>query len=257
MDPQGVRHRAEEVQDHPRQRLHRRPAGKTYSVPKPDGVTIPRTNDELPPGNVRTIRERIARQRLLPAGFIKAADATYVRRQDERVHLIYFKALDQKISVHFGFHFTFIPPLSAAKPIPLNEFRQLECAGESWIGSFISDQDGFRYGHDPVALEATLTSACNLAVALLDRFAREWADLSAVLALIDADPPPRQWHLRDREIVAACILKRLGRADEGNARMQAWQATWPNSWHINKLMSALETGNVDDWVLPPTTPAAE
>jgi hypothetical protein len=228
---------------------------KTYSVPKPFGVVIPRTNDELPPGQVRTIRERVARQRLLPAGFVKGADATYVRRRGEQIHLIYFHAYGQALGVHLSFHFTFIPPLSAVKPIPLNAFRQIDCGCQASIGSFISDTRGFCYGHDPDALHATLTSAANLAVAILDRYGNDWNDPAAVLAEINGErqQQQRQWEFHDCEIVAACILARLGRSEEGKARLRALRAKWPDDWHIAALADALETPT-SDWVLPATAP---
>jgi hypothetical protein len=225
---------------------------KTYSVPKPDGVVRTRTNDELTPGKVRTIRERVARERLLPAGFIKGTDATYVRRWGEQIHLIYFHAYGQELDLRFGFHFAFVPPrMHSQRPIPLNEFREYHCALEAGMGSFISDPGGFQYGRDPAALEATLTSAVNLAIALFDRYAKQREEPSAVLAEIDADAL-KPWTSYDRDTLAAWILVRLGRIAEAEARLRELPMTPPD---IRKYIKPIDPTTLKDWVLPPTTPA--
>ena len=75
---------------------------KTYSVPRPVGYVKERLSDDLPPSKVRTIRERVARRRLLPARFIKSTDATYVRRRGEQVHLIHFDCYGGDIGLSSG-----------------------------------------------------------------------------------------------------------------------------------------------------------
>ena len=228
---------------------------KTYSVPGPVDYVKERKSDAMPLGRMRGIRERVAKQRLGPAGFIKSTDATFVRRRGEQIHAVCYDAHSGAIRILLGVHFTFAPPCSHRRAIPLDEFHHLDCAGRAGIGSFLPKHEswGFEYGSDPDALEATLTSATNIALSVLDRFGKQWEHLSAALAEVESGAY-EPWDFRSNsDIVASCILTRMGRLQEADARLDALRAKDPKDWHDQPMALTLDTTRSIDWIEPPSS----
>jgi hypothetical protein len=107
---------------------------------------------------------------LVPAGFVPAKAATYVRRQEDQIHLIHFQGSKWggSYTVNLGFHYSFLTPRYARKRIALAGYHLLDCAFQSRIGSFVDGRDiWFEYGNDPIQFQerieqnvATASKSC-------------------------------------------------------------------------------------------------
>jgi len=65
---------------------------KQYSVPRPEDLVIERVHNDLTGSQVRSIRLAVMKRVLLPEGFVKGEGGTYVRQQNDQIHLIDFQA---------------------------------------------------------------------------------------------------------------------------------------------------------------------
>jgi len=140
---------------------------KQYSVPKPaDRVEHkPEGNDSA---KVRQIRAQVAKETLLPLGFIKCKGASYVRRHGQQLHLVNFQGSmwGGQYTINLGFHYDFIPPYTLRKPIKLDQVQYLDCAVGVRIGWFDpSERDiWYPYGDDVETLRTQLRE--NIALSL-------------------------------------------------------------------------------------------
>lgn len=159
---------------------------KQYSVPRPAGMVVERASDDLTGAQVRALRQRVMNERLLPAGFVKGAGGTYVRRRGEQVHLVDFQAArwGHTFTVNLAFHYTFVPPLFARRPLPLAAFDQLDCALRARIGHFLPENRDtwFDYGSDADALRAVLVRCADESLRVLDAASHDWSDPAVHLA---------------------------------------------------------------------------
>jgi uncharacterized protein DUF4304 len=116
---------------------------KQYSVPRPNCVAPEPAKDYLPPSVVRSIRRSVMKRILHPAGFIETKNATYVRKQDNQIHVIYFQGSKWggQYTVNLGFHYAFLKPVLSRKPVALSRFHFLDCAFEARIGRFKVGRD--------------------------------------------------------------------------------------------------------------------
>jgi hypothetical protein len=126
---------------------------KQYSVPRPPSVSKPQPRtDRLSPGAVRQIRERVMNRLLLPKGFVRGENATWIRRRGEQIHLIYFQGSQygREYFVNLGLHYAFLPPLVAQEKIALTKYQLLDCGLEARL------KGTFPYGADGGELECRL-----------------------------------------------------------------------------------------------------
>jgi len=152
---------------------------KQYSVPRPKFVAPKTPKDYLPPSVVRSIRRSVMKRILLPLGFIEAGNATYVRRENDQIHLIYFQGSKWggSYTVNLGFHYAFMKPFFARKRIPLSKFDLLDCAFQARIGPFKVGRDQwFDYGTDRKVLGETFEQNVTDSLKILSRYSKKWAD---------------------------------------------------------------------------------
>lgn len=138
---------------------------KQYWVPRPKSVPPRLPIGRLSPATVRSLRERAMKQQLLPQGFVRGKDATWIRTQGQQIQLIYFQGskYGDQYFVNLGIHFTPLTPLLAKKRIALNKYSYLDCGLQTRLpGEFL-------YGDDRPRLESLLNA--NVA-ACLKAFAR-------------------------------------------------------------------------------------
>ncbi len=192
---------------------------KQYSVPRPAYLIVERTDDCLTSTQVRAIREREMKRLLLPAGFVRAPDATYVRQAGNQIHLINFQwsSGGGKYTVNLGFHYAFTPGFFHAERLRPNEFNFLDCAFSARIGRFIRGglDVWFPYGNDRERLAATFSENVALCLATFERFSRKWHDPVAWLARISSVGKYRStsttpWDLKYPLAFAASIAKQNG-----------------------------------------------
>jgi len=158
---------------------------KTYSVPRPRGLVIPRGERDLPGSVVRSIRLRVMKRILLPAGFVKGQEGTYVRRVRDQIHLIDFQAarFGHEYVVNLAFHYSFVPPLFASKKIKLADYSQLDCGLRARTGDFTSSKrdQWFPYGMDRAKLEQVLEDNAAECLRAFDISAKRFADPAKLL----------------------------------------------------------------------------
>lgn len=161
---------------------------------------------------------------LLPAGFVVGKEATYVRRDRDQIHVIRFQGSKHggRFTVNVGFSYAFTPPLFQQRPIPLAEYRLLDCVARARIGSFLpAKQDTwFDYGHDRESLIASLRLCATTCLDVFQRYAKRWRDPSVLLKDV-AEKPGRPWSYEDG-IAVAWIELRLGRVSAAETRLAQW-----------------------------------
>jgi len=153
---------------------------KQYSVPKPKGWIDSRVPDDLPSSVVRSIRAAVMTHVLIPAGFIKGEQGTYVRRAGDQIHLIDFQPsrYGHQYTVNLAFHFAFVTPLFAGKKIKLADYSQLDCGLRARIGDFSKSRldKWFDYGTDRSLLARTLEKNARSSLETLGRAAQQFRD---------------------------------------------------------------------------------
>jgi hypothetical protein len=158
---------------------------KQYSVPKPAGLIVPKISKDLSGAAVRAIRLDVARQLLSPAGFTKSAAGTYVRQVGDQIHLITFQParFGHEYTVNFGFHFAFIVPLFAGKPIPVAKYQQLDCGLRARIGDFAKNarDEWFPYGTDAGELRRQFAQNAQDCLRVFEAASRRFASPSRLL----------------------------------------------------------------------------
>jgi hypothetical protein len=183
-DPNTMYAKAQEICD----RLNREVANvsrrpdwlqKQYSVPRPKWIAADPPKADLDPSVVRSIRKSVMKQLLVPEGFVVAKQATFVRRVDNQIHLIYFQGSKWggSYTVNLGFHYAFMKPLFARKRIPLHDYDLLDCALQARIGPFLTGNDKwFEYGTDRKLLCETLEQNARDSLTILARYSKRWAN---------------------------------------------------------------------------------
>jgi hypothetical protein len=148
----------------------RRPAWlqKQYSVPRPKSAAPRLPVGRLTPATVRSLRERVMKQQLLPHGFVRGKDATWIRARGKQIQLIYFQGskYGDEYFVNLGVHFTPLTPLFVKQKILLNQYSFLDCGLQMRLpGEFL-------YGSDRDSLEKLLkanVASCLKAFAQAER----------------------------------------------------------------------------------------
>jgi hypothetical protein len=191
---------------------------KQYSVPRPATMPLLRRADRLSPGTIRSIRERVMKRELFPLGFIKSSHASYVRKQGNQIHLVYFDKYDGQYTLQLGFHYEFLFPHFAWKRIHLNKYHFLDCALHADVGKFHAK--GFvgriDYGSDPRQLGATLIQNIGTTLKVFARYEGKWANAESWLKLFDSSSGelPRsigKWVLNDPHEFFAGVAMECGR----------------------------------------------
>jgi hypothetical protein len=191
LDPQAVYAKAQELCD----RLTAENANasvrpkwlqKQYAVPKPERLVNPKRNRDLPGSVVRSIRLAVMKRLLLPAGFVKGQQGTYVRRVGDQIHLIDFQAarFGHQYTVNLAFHYSFLLPLFARKRIKLADYSQLDCGLRSRIGQFTkSARDRwYDYGTDRDLLQHTFEKNAQQSLRILLKAAEHFSQPERLLA---------------------------------------------------------------------------
>jgi len=177
---------------------------KQYSVPRPTTMPVERRTDQLSPATVRSIRERVMKQQLLPLGFVKSADATYVRKQGNQIHVINFQGsrYGGQYTVNLGFHYDFLFPDFAWKMIPLGKYVLVDCALQARIGNFIGNGHDrwFEYGLNRPQLAETFAENIAICQKVLARYGKKWANPDVWLEIprnASSELPHQvgKWHL--------------------------------------------------------------
>jgi hypothetical protein len=198
---------------------------KSYSVPMPAEVKAAEPKpDHLTAAQARTLREQVARELLIPAGFVKCADGAYVRREGEQLHLIYFQGsrYGGEFTVNLAFHYTFVPPCFQRKRIALGAVQYLDCMLNTRIGAFLPENRDvwYPYGNDRNALRQTLYDCSRISLRVLDDHAARWRD-PATLFPFAQDTPGNPWHGKPA-MPLGCIAMRLGRFDAAGELLESW-----------------------------------
>ena len=153
---------------------------KEYAVRRPKALGREHPRDTLTASAVRSIRKQVMRRLLLPAGFVEGVQGTYARCRDDQIHAINFQASKWggEYTINLAFHYAFLPPFFAGKPIQLSDYHLLDCAIGSRIGNFIpgARDRWFEYGNDHATVAAKLQENAELCLTIIDRYAKRWRD---------------------------------------------------------------------------------
>jgi hypothetical protein len=202
---------------------------KQYSVPKPTGLVIPRTTDDLTGAQVRSIREQVMKEELLPLGFVKGQAGTYVRQRGEQIHLIDFQPSTHghRFTVNLAFHYTFIPPLFHRKAVPLSEFHLLDCILSARLGHFLPEHRDvwFDYGRDRGVLREVFVRCAAESLLVVDQHAERWSDAAVLVPILERGYAAPAWHNVHPTLAIACIKMRLGQLSEVRAMLDEWIAS--------------------------------
>jgi hypothetical protein len=241
---------------------------KQYAVPRPAGMVVERTREDFTAGQVRAVRLRVMKERLLPAGFVVGEDATYVRRQGDQIHLINFQGsrYGHKFTVNLGFHYAFVAPLFRGQPIRLMEFGLLDCIIRERIGFFLPEKrdSWFDYGDDRKALVANFELCATTCLDVFDRCVKRWSDPCAFLD-DTAGKGKSEWSDRADDLALACVALKAGRLDEVETRLKNWNDSRSSkpprlyerlATQLREHLALARKGVSDmpaiDWVVPDT-----
>ncbi|HEY3968733.1 MAG TPA: DUF4304 domain-containing protein [Planctomycetaceae bacterium] len=219
---------------------------KQYSVPRPADLVVERIDDSLTGAQVRVVRVREMQRLLIPAGFVRAPEGTYVRQAGNQIHLIGFQGAKYggSYTVNLGFHYAFAPGFFHAKRLRPDEYHLLDCAFRTRIGSFIPGglDRWFPYGDDREQLRATFKKNVALCLATFVRFSRKWEEPAQWLAKIPLTGKCRYtvaepWRIERPLLLAASIAKQTGKsALAAKYRKQfiasAIHCTRPERWRV-------------------------
>ena len=221
-DPQRMRAKAQEICD----RLNAENASvderpkwlqKSYSLPKPDWLVVPREQRDLPGSVVRSIRLAVMKRVLLPEGFVKGRGGTYVRRVGDQIHLIDFQPYrwGHSYTVNLGFHYEFLKPFFARKRIKLKDYHQLDCMFDARIGDFSKHRHDtwIEYGASRQQLEKTFEENAALCLKILAEHQKKWADPRRWLKAGDKATKLRRlaspWRVYEPELKLVTLVKSL------------------------------------------------
>lgn len=145
---------------------------KQYSVSRPAGFAKP-ARSELSGAEARKIREKVVKQHLLPAGFVKSHASTFVRRVGEIVQAINFQTMrwGEQFTVNLGLHFKFTPSVgSEFRRIPWTALDYVKCSMRARVGHFLPEKRDtwFPFGNDPEELVRTCRYCIEESVRALD-----------------------------------------------------------------------------------------
>ena len=201
---------------------------KQYSVPRPKSLVIIPDPSRLDPSRVRRLREQLMRKMLQPLGFVKAPDATYVRKINDQYHLINFQASKYggSYTINLGFHYTFIPTFHNPKPAHL-----LDCALQSRFGT--KSDTWFDYGNNENAFKALLARNLNQCVGILDNYSELWKEPLFLLKSLSLNRAEsiKNWHGK-KTLFLVCLAihlrqfeiaeKQLARLKDANLHVNQW-----------------------------------
>lgn len=225
---------------------------KQYSVPKPTGYARERTSEGLTGAQVRSIRERVMKDELLPLGFIKGKAGTYVRQRNGQIHLIDFQASQWggQFYVNLGFHYTFMPPLMHQRPVSLEQINLLDCMAKGRIEGFSEKNrtGSFKYGSDRDTLRDVFIRCASEAVLILDGYSDRWNDPAQMLPAIDSCDG--KWHpISYPDFCRAAILLRLGHDREAREVFDRWRKStkYPIDERLSRLVDKVLSRRLD-WI---------
>lgn len=195
---------------------------KQYSVPKPAGFAKPQMT-WLSGAEARSIRNRVAKQHLLPAGFIKSHASTFVRRVGEIVQAINFQTMTWggQFTVNLGLHYAFTPIGGDFTRKRWLEFDYLDCSLRARIGEFLPEKRDtwFPFGNDPEQLSETFDYCIKQSIGAIDRSTATIEDPAVLLPSPSncmAVPP---FALSYPTIFFATLEMHLGRLDDAERRL--------------------------------------
>jgi len=211
---------------------------KQYSVPRPAYLIPERIDDTLTGAQVRTVRLREMKGLLLPAGFVRAPDSTYVRQTGNQIHLINFQgaSFGATYYVNLGFHYAFAPGFFHDRHLQPAEYHVLDCAFWARIGAFIpGGPASFPYGDDRGRLRAQFHENVALCLATFERFSQKWQDPAQWLDKISPTGKFRSasanpWDLREPLALAACVAKEVGKAALAAKYLKRYIDKAPQGW---------------------------
>lgn len=196
---------------------------KQYSVPKPAGFAPPARNT-LSAAEARKIRNRVVKQRLLPAGFIQSHASTFVRRVGEIVQAINFQTMTwgPQFTVNLGLHYTFTPPVgSEFRRIPWTTLDYVKCSMRARVGHFLPEKRDtwFPFGNDSEELVRTYRYCIEESVRALDHYTGIIENPAALLpgGHCNSFPPFLIGH---PTVFFATIEMRLNQLDDAERRLQ-------------------------------------
>jgi hypothetical protein len=220
---------------------------KSYSLPKPPDVELGRFSDGLTGAQVRSVREKVMAEHLLPAGFISGDEpGTYVRLHGEQVHLINFQPSKYggDFFVNVCFHFSFALPLFQQARVRLPQVQLLDCTLRARVGEFLSGQDDadmYKYGNDREDLSQRLVWCATKSLDVFNREAERWSDLTGLLL-----EPKRDalfpWHDDSLNTTRPCVLLRLGRYEEADALLRELAAS---DWEPDRREAVIIRAELD------------
>ncbi len=225
---------------------------KQYSVPKPAGMVTRRSSDdELTGAQVRSLRQQVMKQRLLPAGFVQGEGATYVRRAGDQIHLIDFQShkWGHQFTVNLGFSYAWVPPPFHGRRVALHEYDELDCLLSARLGFFLKERKDtwFEYGEDRDDLRAVLERCADESLKVLDRAGKRWED-PATLLKDAAAGKARPWGC-DCELALACVNMRAGRLKEAERILRGhdWEPDRGIHEFLAKKLASLREGASAAW----------
>jgi len=236
---------------------------KQYSVPRPADVPAKRPLNRLSGSQVRTIRDQVMREELLPLGFIKVKGGTYVRRRSDQIHLIDFQAnkYGGSFTVNLAFHYAFVPPpYCYGIPRELTAIRQTDCMLRSRLGHFLPEKcdTWFEYGADRAALRQCLIRCASESVIILDTHGSQWSDPQRVLAMIQ-HKLTESWHCDHKALTIAALEMGLGRFEAALTKLDRWFIdskgfAEPKLYEkLKAMLAALQAGGAGarmmDWII--------
>lgn len=183
---------------------------KQYSVPRPAAQPAKAPAEGLTGEQVRALRTRVMKEKLLPHGFRKARGGTYVREAGEEIHLVDFQAdrWGREYYVNLGFHYRFVPSYSVGRTLPAAEYGVTHCAVTARLREG-PEGGAFPYGEDLQELVETLERNARDALATFARYSREWQDPAWWIETAPAlrrDPWVDDWLVRWPELFAAAVV---------------------------------------------------
>lgn len=216
---------------------------KQYTVPRPSDLVIEQATYDLTGSQVRSIRVAVMKERLLPAGFIRAKGGTYVRERHDQIHVVDFQpaTFGHKYTVNLGFHYAFVVPFHHRKPTNISNFHLLDCALRARIGQFLpgGHDAWFAYGTSREALRTVLEENVTDCLNVFDSVERTWGDPQRWLAS-PRTHPDKPWDADDFQLFLACVEIHLERYQSATTRLKRLldRADWDmRRWF---LLSVLE-----------------
>ena len=196
---------------------------KHYSMTKPKNLAIPRGSSQLTGREVRTLRQQLMKQLLLPAGFVQSHASTYVRHLSELAQVINFqtRTWGGEFTVNLGLHYTFTPPIKQRRRIRWTQLDVHDCSIGGRIGFCLPRKldAWFPFGTDPTALKEKLAYCANQSVAILDRYSRVLKDPKVLMSKSRNVIAP--FYVSYPRVFFASVEMRLGLYEAAKRRLTA------------------------------------